>query len=63
MHVVWLWEGKEGDCWSPPSADLLKFNADKAAKGKPDPSVIGGVLSSCERKVLYVFSKNVGVSV
>ena len=47
--------------WSPPHVSLFKFNVDGAARGKPGPAGIGGVLRNCNGDVLFMFSKYVGV--
>eukprot|EP00268_Persea_americana_P036637 TRINITY_DN3614_c1_g1_i6.p1 TRINITY_DN3614_c1_g1~~TRINITY_DN3614_c1_g1_i6.p1 ORF type:complete len:138 (-),score=27.70 TRINITY_DN3614_c1_g1_i6:344-757(-) len=46
--------------WAPPSKGVLKFNVDGAARGKPGPTGIGGVLCNSEGIVLALFSKHVG---
>ncbi|XXG74166.1 hypothetical protein AAC387_Pa07g2955 [Persea americana] len=46
--------------WAPPNVGLLKFNVDGAAKGKPEPAGIGGVLRNSGGLVLVMFSKHVG---
>lgn len=38
---------------------MLKFDVDGAAKGKPGPTGIGGVLRNSDGCVLALFSKNV----
>ena len=38
--------------WAPPIEGVLKFNVDGAARGKPGPSGIGGVLRNSEGFVL-----------
>ena len=47
--------------WSPPSIGLFKFNVDEAAREKPRPAGIGGVLRNCNGDVLFMFSKYVRV--
>lgn len=34
------------DIWAPPGHDVMKFNVDGVARGKPGPTGIGGVLRS-----------------
>ena len=46
--------------WAPPNVGVLKFNVDGAAKGKPGPAGIGGVLHDSGGLVLVMFSKHVG---
>lgn len=46
---------------SPPPMGWLKFNMDSAARCKPDPAGIGGVLQNHERQVLLTFPKSIGV--
>ena len=45
----------------PSSYGFLKFNVEGAAKGKPGPTEIGGVLCNSRGGVLFVFSKHVAV--
>ena len=47
--------------WCPPPSGWIKFNVDGAAKGKPGPAGIGGVLRNDKGEVLFMFSKNVGI--
>lgn len=47
--------------WAPPMAGVLKFNVDSAARGKPRPTGIGGVLCNDKGVVLGMFSKGVGI--
>ena len=47
--------------WSPPPLDSLKFNVDDAARGKPCPACIEGVLCNSNGEVLFMFSKNVRI--
>eukprot|EP00268_Persea_americana_P068029 TRINITY_DN9427_c0_g3_i1.p1 TRINITY_DN9427_c0_g3~~TRINITY_DN9427_c0_g3_i1.p1 ORF type:complete len:256 (+),score=22.30 TRINITY_DN9427_c0_g3_i1:1157-1924(+) len=47
--------------WSPSPIGMLKFNVDGAARGKPGPASIGGVLRNSRGEVLFMFSKSVGV--
>ena len=47
--------------WSSPPMRFLKFNVDGAARGKPGPAGIGGVLRN-QGGVLYMFLKHVGGS-
>ena len=56
-----MW-GKEDENvvhWVPPNVRVLKFNVDRAAKGKPWPTGIGGVLRDTEWLVLVLFYKHV----
>ena len=46
--------------WDPPSLGISKFNMDGAAKCKPGPVEIGGVLYNSEGIILALFSKHVG---
>ena len=41
--------------WSPLNANILKFNADGAARGSPGKSGIGGILRDHNRKVIGYF--------
>eukprot|EP00268_Persea_americana_P009153 TRINITY_DN13625_c0_g1_i5.p1 TRINITY_DN13625_c0_g1~~TRINITY_DN13625_c0_g1_i5.p1 ORF type:complete len:147 (-),score=31.41 TRINITY_DN13625_c0_g1_i5:797-1237(-) len=45
-------------CWSFPPYGIPKFNVDRAAKGKPGLSGIGGVLRNHKGEVIYMFSKH-----
>eukprot|EP00268_Persea_americana_P068026 TRINITY_DN9427_c0_g1_i1.p1 TRINITY_DN9427_c0_g1~~TRINITY_DN9427_c0_g1_i1.p1 ORF type:complete len:120 (+),score=19.95 TRINITY_DN9427_c0_g1_i1:825-1184(+) len=45
----------------PPSLGVLKFNVDGAARGKPRPAGIGGVLRNSKGEVLFTFSKPIGI--
>ena len=47
--------------WSHPPIGLFKFNVNGAARRKPRLAVIGGMLRNCNRDVLFIFSKYVGV--
>ena len=47
--------------WAPLNVGVLKFNVDGAAKGKPGPAGIGGVLCDSGGVVLVMFSKHVGI--
>ena len=49
------------EVWCPPARGLLKFNVDGAARGKPGPAGVGGVLRDHKGDVLLMFSKNVGI--
>lgn len=49
-----------GTIWSPPLARTFKLNVERAARGKPRPSGIGGVLRDVARTSSLVFSKPVG---
>lgn len=46
--------------WSPPPCGVLKFNMDGAARGKPGPAGIGGVLRNHLGSISVVFSEFVG---
>ena len=52
-------KGLVSRCPSP--CGVLKFNADGAAKGKPDLAAIGGVLRNQKGEVLFMFSKDAGI--
>lgn len=52
---------KRKNKWSAPPIGSLKFNTDSAARCKPDPAGIGGVLQNHERQVLLTFPKSIGV--
>ena len=47
--------------WIPPPIDSLIFNVDGSARGSPGQAGIGGVLRDHRRKVLCLFSTNVGI--
>ena len=47
--------------WSPPSPNVLKFNVDGAARGKPGPANIGGILRNYKGDVLFMFSNYIGI--
>ena len=47
--------------WSPPPVGTLKFNVDRAAKGKPGPIGIGGVLRNHDGLTLLSFSSYIAV--
>lgn len=44
--------------WVPPLPGSLKFNVDGAARGKPGPAGIGGVLRNYKGEVLFMFSNH-----
>ena len=44
-----------------PPLNVLKFKVDGAARGKPGPAGIGGVLCNSKGEVLFMLSKHVGV--
>lgn len=46
--------------WVPPTREVLKFNVDETARGKPGLAGIGGVLCNSDGDVLVLFSKHVG---
>lgn len=46
--------------WCPPLNGILKFNVDKASRGKLGLTEKGGVLRNCKGEVLLMFSKYVG---
>lgn len=50
---------RKSHSWDPHSPSVLKFNVDRAAKGKAGARV-GGVLHNSEGIVLTLFSKLVG---
>ncbi|OMO61107.1 hypothetical protein CCACVL1_23740 [Corchorus capsularis] len=47
--------------WEAPKPSFLKFNVDGAAKGKPGPAGIGGVLRDENGKIWMDFSKSMGI--
>eukprot|EP00268_Persea_americana_P021089 TRINITY_DN21101_c0_g1_i1.p1 TRINITY_DN21101_c0_g1~~TRINITY_DN21101_c0_g1_i1.p1 ORF type:complete len:199 (+),score=31.91 TRINITY_DN21101_c0_g1_i1:157-753(+) len=59
--VCGLTKERRSTFWSPPSMGMLKFNVDGAARGKPGPAGIGGVLCDDKGVILCLFSKSVGV--
>ena len=48
--------------WKNPEIGFMKFNVDGAARGKPGPAGIGGVLRDVDGKVWMEFSNSIGVS-
>ena len=52
---------KRSVVWFSPLDDVLKFNVDGAARGKPGPAYIGGVLRNIEGGLNFAFSVNVGM--
>ncbi|KAK3217752.1 hypothetical protein Dsin_011722 [Dipteronia sinensis] len=46
--------------WIPPAVNVLKFNVDGSARGKPGPAGIRGVLRDSSGKILCTFSSFVG---
>ena len=48
--------------WSKPSTGLMKFNVDGAARRKPGPAGIGGLLRDDTGKIWMEFSKSIGVA-
>lgn len=44
-----------------PSPGAYKFSFDGAARGKPWPIEIGGMLRNSKGGVLFIFSKHVGI--
>lgn len=46
---------------SPPPPGFFKFNIDEAARGKPGPAGIGGVLRDSDGASSIVFLESVGV--
>ncbi|XVF82519.1 hypothetical protein PTKIN_Ptkin16aG0055800 [Pterospermum kingtungense] len=54
-------KGPRSALWATPSQGCMKFIVDGAAKGKPGPAGIGGVLRDDKGMVKLVFSKPVGV--
>ena len=52
-------KGKVVVSWSPHLIGSLKFNVGGAARGKPGPAGIRGVLRNCKGEVLFMFSKHV----
>lgn len=54
-------KGRRVAQWSPPPLGVLKFNVDRATRGKPGLTGIGGVLCNNNGEVLFRFSKNGGV--
>ncbi|KAK2661626.1 hypothetical protein Ddye_000200 [Dipteronia dyeriana] len=49
------------EVWIPPVGNVLKFNIDGSALGKPGQAGIKGVLRDCRGKVLCMFSFNVDI--
>lgn len=47
--------------WTPPEQNIMKFNVDGAARRKPGPQEIGGVLRNHKGTTSIVFSESVGV--
>ncbi|XP_017979659.1 PREDICTED: uncharacterized protein LOC108662698 [Theobroma cacao] len=47
--------------WSTPPPETLKLNTDGAAKGKPGPAGIGGVIRDHHGFILGTFSENIGI--
>lgn len=47
--------------WSSPPDDFIKFNVDGVTRGKPCPTGVDGVLWNSKGKMLFMFSKNVGM--
>lgn len=54
LHCM-LWNDSIVVSWSPPFGDL-KFNVDGAAKGKPGPAGVGGVLRNSNGAAFSLFS-------
>lgn len=52
---------KKQEQWSPPPAGVLQFNVDGAARGKPGPVGIGGVLRNHEGIIFLSFSSSIEV--
>ncbi|XVF28382.1 hypothetical protein REPUB_Repub15cG0024800 [Reevesia pubescens] len=48
--------------WELPPPGSLKFNIDRASRGKPGPARIGGVLRENKGTVKMIFSKSIGVA-
>lgn len=54
-------EEDNGFSWSLPMPVFSKFNADGAARGKPDHAGIAGILCDDKGMVWCIFSKSVGI--
>ncbi|OMO98831.1 reverse transcriptase [Corchorus capsularis] len=48
--------------WKCPAVGFMKFNVDEAARGKPGPAGIGGLMRDDTGKVWMEFSKSIGVT-
>ena len=53
---------KRSIVWESPPPKSMKFNVDRAARGKPKPAGIGGVLRDCNAAVKAIFSMSIGVA-
>lgn len=56
------WMRKRQVVWFPPPRGILKFNVDKAARGKPGPAGIRGVLRDHMSSICVVFSEAMGTN-
>ncbi|WRX17882.1 Ribonuclease H domain - like 10 [Theobroma cacao] len=52
---------KVSSTWTPPPYGTLKLNINGAAKGKPGPAGIGGVLRDHQDVIKGTFSHNIGI--